>query len=143
MPECRKIKYLIPLFYTLIWCIGLCIGVFGLLPSAIGSKKMIIASFSVFGIFCANTLLDILFYYIRAVTECVRPAFGFIMLLFAFSILIVIVLSRIYLDYENIYLLISVLIVMALSNYGMGVVRHNPSICFEEIKGNNYKSNFK
>lgn len=143
MSEDRGRKYLTPLFYTLVWCIGLCIGVFGLLPSAVGSRRMIIAALSVYGIFCANTLLDILFYYLRAFNERVKPTFAYIMIAFTFSILAVMTLSHLYVDCENVLLLISVLIVMGLTNYGMGVIKHNPSICFEEIKGLNFKSNFK
>lgn len=143
MKGTKNRAYIVPLLYTLVWCIGLCIGVFGLLPTADGGKRMIIAAFSVYGIFCVNSLLDILFYYLRAVKENVKPAFGYMMLFFAFAVLIVIVMSDLYLNHENVFLLIGVLLTMGISNYGMGFVKHNPSICFEEIQGKRYKSNFK
>lgn len=139
----RNRSYLGPLFYTLVWCSSLCIGVFGLLPRAEGVMRMIIAAFSVYSIFIVNSMIDVFLYYVKAVTKEVRPAFAWILFMLAVPVVASLFLSKLYVTNSKTIFLIGILFSMGLSHYGMGVIKHNTNICFIEDGGNVFNTRMK
>lgn len=125
--------------YTSVWVIGMLVTILGLTPPYTGIRRQIYCIGSIYGVFCLNSLIDLIIYFARAIKEDPKPTFGFMIFLFFLLMLGIVVFSTIFYSTSNTIYLWSVIILMTISFFGMTFIKLNKEICFQTIEGKDYK----
>lgn len=141
MSSLRQWKYWLPIFYTIVWIIGFLIGIFGILPGAEGSLKIVVAAFTTYFIFLVNAFIDFRVFLYRNSEYETKPMVDYIVIAIAFACFAAIILSYYYVITENAGLFGTASVVMIGSFFGMEFIKHNPALCFISPVGSDFKSN--
>ena len=136
-------KFLVPILSTMLWGVGLCTGVFGLLPKAVNAEaQFFIAAYSVYVLFIFDTIVE--FIDIWAVS-CKRHYGGNVFGLFAlYALIFVGVIIATFVDvfcYSKEACKLIVVICMILHKCLMAFFNNHHGYFLLDIKGDVFNSN--
>lgn len=134
-------RILIPILNTLVWAIGLSMGIFGFMPKVtVWQTQLVIGGWTVYFIF----LLETVIYYMDLSVLHADRQFGSNVLIFISAVFLTIISSIffgwLFIQYEQILAFGGMICSMIASKAVMAFMSNNLSLCFFKSKGLIYSS---
>lgn len=134
-------RILIPILNTLVWAIGLSMGIFGIMPKVtVWQTQLVIGGWTVYFIF----LLETVIYYMDLSVHHADRQFGSNVLIFISAVFLTIIsaifFGWLFIQYEQILAFGGMICSMIVSKAVMAFMSNNLNLCFFKSKGLIYSS---